>query len=105
MCVCVCVRFGVGGWLGGGGGGVFPWQPDQGQHVTLFHWLSVLPYANEACASLQTLALVNICIKSTFACGKVGRERVREWKEWKNFLAMKSNREIFFRCKRFFQIK
>lgn len=61
----------------------------------LFHWLSVLPYANKACASLQTLALVGICIISTFAGGKVGRERERkrerglkefgiEKKEWKS---------------------
>lgn len=56
---------------------MFPWQPDQGQDVTLFHWLNLLPYANEACASLQTLALVCICIISTFAGRKVGHVRER----------------------------
>ena len=60
-----------------GVGGVFPWQPDQGQDVILFHRLSLLPYANEACASLQTLALVCICIISTFAFGEVGQEGER----------------------------
>lgn len=54
----------------GGVRGVFPWQPDQGQHVTLFYWASVLPYANEACASLQTLALVSLCLLSSSADGK-----------------------------------
>lgn len=55
--------------------------PDQGQHVTPFHWLSVLPYANEAGASLQTLALASICIISTFwrgGRGEVGHERTSE---------------------------
>lgn len=65
----------VGGWVG-------EWvvvvgvplaTPDQGQHVTPFHWLSVLPYANEAGASLQTLALASICIISTFFGGGGGK--------------------------------
>ena len=68
--------------------GVFPWQPDWGQHVTLFHSLSVLPYANEAGASLQTLALMSIYIISTFAGGKKGQRRDRKQREricvWKN---------------------
>ena len=38
------------------GGGLFAGvplaTPDRGQHVTAFHWLSVLPYANETGASL-----------------------------------------------------
>lgn len=62
VCVSLC-----------GGGGGLPWQPDLGQHVTLFFWASVLPYANEACANLQTLALVSLCILSAF-----GHERETE---------------------------
>lgn len=70
---------------------MFPWQPDQGQHVTLLHWVSVLPYANEACARLQTLALVRICIISTFAGGKIGHERERRGRNYFGFKRSKIN--------------
>ena len=46
--VCMTGR----GWGGGLFAGVPLATPDRGQHVTAFHWLSVLPYANETGASL-----------------------------------------------------
>lgn len=73
MFLCVGMGHTGEGCGSGGGGGGLPWQPDLGQHVTLFFWASVLPYANEACANLQTLALVSLCILSAF-----GHERETE---------------------------
>lgn len=82
LCVCVCV------WEWGG---LFPWQPDQGQRVMLFYWLSVLPYANKTRASnisiSEYLHNMNFCWwKSRTREGEVmGRkkENLRLKGEWK----------------------